>query len=96
MCHQSVGLVQNAIEAAGIPTVSVSVRPEITAFVGVPRAAYLRFPTGEPLGEVGQAEQHATIVAAALALIAQAEEPETIVELPFRWRRMPRVDGGGV
>ena len=95
MCHQSVGLVQNAIEAAGIATVSVSVRPEITAFVGVPRAAYLRFPTGQPLGEAGQPQQLEEITAAALRLIETVEEPGTIVELPFRWRRMPRVDGGG-
>ncbi|MDA8343912.1 MAG: hypothetical protein M0Z66_00365 [Thermaerobacter sp.] len=95
MCHQSVGLVQNALEAAGIATVSVSVRPEITAYVGVPRAAYLRFPTGQPLGEVGQPHQHEAITQAALQLIETAKEPGTIVELPFRWRRMPRVVGGG-
>lgn len=90
MCHQSVGLLQNAIEKVGIATVSVSVRPEITAHVGVPRAAYLRFPTGQPLGEVGQGEQHRTILKAALGLLETAEGPGTLVELPFRWRRMPR------
>ena len=95
MCHQSVGLVQNALEAAGIATVSVSVRPEITAYVGVPRAAYLRFPTGQPLGEPGQPQQHEAIAQAALRLIETATEPGTIVELPFRWRRMPRAAGGG-
>lgn len=90
MCHQSVGLIQNAIEQSGIATVSVTVRPEITHHVGVPRAAYLRFPIGQPLGEMGQAGQHRTIVLAVLRLLETATGPGTIVELPFRWHRMPR------
>jgi D-proline reductase (dithiol) PrdB len=90
MCHQSVGLLQNAIEAAGITTVSVTVRPEITAHVGVPRAGYLRFPTGQVLGEAGATVQHEAIVRALLALAEDAVSPRTLVELPFRWRRRPR------
>ncbi len=94
MCHQSVGLVQNAIEAIGIATVSMTVRPEVTAFVGVPRAAYVRFPTGQPLGEVGEPAQHDAVVAAALAVLAEASGPGAIAELPFRWRRMGTRGGG--
>ena len=43
MCHQSVGLLQDAIERAGISTISLSVRPEVTLNMNVPRAAYVRF-----------------------------------------------------
>lgn len=93
MCHKSVGLVQNIVEARGIATISITVRPEITWGVGVPRAAYVRFPTGAPLGEPGQNWQHRTILKGVLDVLAEAEEPRTMVELPYRWRRMKPEEG---
>lgn len=66
---------------------SISVRPEITAFMNVSRAAYLRFPTGNPMGEAGKPEQAEAILAAVLQVLEEAEEPGWFVQLPFRWRR---------
>jgi D-proline reductase (dithiol) PrdB len=88
MCHQSVGLIQGAIEARGIPTISVTVRPEITAHMKISRACYVRFPTGNPIGEPNKPDQQRMILAAILEQLVAIQEPETIVELPFRWRRM--------
>jgi hypothetical protein len=89
MCHQSVGLVQHAMERAGMATVSISLRPEITAHMNVARAAYVRFPLGNPFGEVHAPGQHERILGDLLALVEEAREP-LFVELPYRWRRMPR------
>ncbi len=86
MCHRSVGLVQGAVERAGIPTVSLSLRPEITAFMNVSRAAYVRFPLGNPFGEPHQPAQHRLVFERLLDLAERATEP-TFIELPFRWRR---------
>lgn len=88
MCHQSVGLLQGAIEGRGIPTISITVRPEITTHANISRACYLRFPTGNPLGEPHKLEQQRTILRAVLEQLALIQEPATIVELPYRWRRM--------
>lgn len=88
MCHQSVGLLQGAIERQGISTISVTVRPEITARTNVSRACYLRFPTGNPMGEPHKPDQQRTILLAVLEQLAAIQEPGTLVELPFRWRRM--------
>ncbi len=88
MCHQSVGLLQGAIEREGIPTISITVRPEITAHSNISRACYLRFPTGNPVGEPYKADQQRTILAAVLEQLAAIRQPGTIVELPYRWRRM--------
>jgi D-proline reductase (dithiol) PrdB len=88
MCHQSVGLLQGAIERLGIPTISVTVRPEITAHANVSRACYVRFPTGNPMGEPHKAEQQRMILTAVLEQFVAIKESATIVELPFRWRRM--------
>ncbi|MDB4895115.1 MAG: prdB 1 [Firmicutes bacterium] len=88
MCHQSVGLVQHAVESAGIPVISIALRPEITWASKVSRASYLRFPTGNPLGEPNRPEQHLTILRAVLQALVAIDQPGTIAELPFRWRRM--------
>ena len=88
MCHQSVGLLQGAIESRAIPTISVTVRPEITAHANIPRACYLRFPTGNPMGEPNRPDQQRRILAAVLEQLTAIQEPGTIVELPYRWRRM--------
>ena len=48
----------------------------------------MRFPTGNPIGEPNKAEQQRMILTAVLEQLAEIKEPGTIVELPFRWRRM--------
>lgn len=88
MCHRSVGLVQNYVEGVGITTVSVTLRPEITFSVGVARAAALRFPLGNPLGEACKPDQQRVILSDLLRIAVAATEPGQIVELPYRWRRM--------
>jgi hypothetical protein len=87
MCHQSVGLVQHALESAGIATASITLRPDITAHMNVARAAYVRFPLGNPFGEGGRRDQQRRIVEDLLGLVVSLSEP-TLVELPYRWRRM--------
>lgn len=87
MCHRSVGLVQGAVERAGIPTVTVSLRPDITYGVKAPRAGYARFPMGNPLGEANQPAQHHLVLEALLRVLETAPGPRTFVDLPFRWRR---------
>lgn len=86
MCHRSVGLVQSALETAGMSTVSISMRPEISLAMKMPRAAYVRFPLGNPLGEPGRPDQQRRILEDLFLLLEEAEEPQ-VVELPYRWRR---------
>ena len=90
MCHQSVGLVQGTLEEAGIATVSLTLRPEITACMKLSRAAYVRFPLGNPFGENDRPDHQRTILRDLLDLVATVDAPETVVELPYRWRRMDR------
>lgn len=95
MCHQSVGLVQDAVESAGISTISLTVRPEITINLRVPRAAYVRFPTGNPVGQPNMPNQQRTILRGVLKALAAIEEPGTVLELPYRWKRMGDEDVAG-
>lgn len=88
MCHQSGGLLANMAEEAGLATVGITLKPEISVQVRPPRACYVRFPLGMPCGEPGKPAQHRTILQAVLEAIPRFETPGGMIELPYRWRRM--------
>jgi D-proline reductase (dithiol) PrdB len=78
MCHQSVGLIQSIIERAGIPTVSVTLCREITERVAPPRALFVDFPFGYPLGAPHDAALQTRIVVSALALLTETVPPAIV------------------
>jgi hypothetical protein len=89
----SVGHVARAVEASGIPTVSVFVRAfrHVAEQMRLARTIVTRHPMGRPLGAPLDHERHREVTFAALDLLERAEEPEAVVELeaPFRpgtWR----------
>ncbi len=81
------GLIARAIERVGIPTVSISITKDLTESVGVPRALFVKWPLGHPLGEAHNAEQQRTLIFDALELLITAREPGIIKEPGYRWRR---------
>ena len=74
MCHQSVGLVQGVIEKSGIPTVSITLLPEITERVAPPRVLAVDRPLGYPLGEPNNPALQKRIMRDALALLAMSPD----------------------
>jgi hypothetical protein len=80
MCHQSVGLVQSMIEKSGIPTVSITLLPEVTRRVRPPRALVVDRPMGYPLGEAGNAALQKDIIKGALQLLHAPVSETLIVE----------------
>ena len=85
LSHQSGALIQREIESAGIPTVGVSVCPDITERLQVPRAVALRFPLGNPFGASLDAAMQLRILRDALSLIDTAKKPGEVVHLPYDW-----------
>lgn len=75
MCNQSVGLIQRAIEYAGITTVSISLLREITRRIRPPRALFVPFPFGYPLGEPDNPNLQTRIMRAAFALLPRTDVP---------------------
>ena len=75
MCNQSVGLIERQIEYAGITTVSISLLREITEKTRPPRALFVPFPLGYPLGEPDNAELQTRIIRAAFALLPRNDCP---------------------
>jgi len=84
-----VGLVQRVIEAAGIATVTLSPIPDLTAAVGVPRVAGIAYPPGRMLGRPGDTDGQTEVLRAALRVAETAQEPGTVVDLPFAWPDPP-------
>jgi len=82
-----VGLIARAIERAGIATVTISLAKDLTESVGVPRALFVKWPLGHPLGEPGNTLQQQTILFDALRLLVEADEAGVIAEPGYRWRR---------
>jgi D-proline reductase (dithiol) PrdB len=79
--------VARAIEAVGIPTVTVMMFKEMEGKVRPPRVVHVRFPFGRPLGEPHNADQQRVILEDALDTLARATTPGAVVDLPYRWRR---------
>ena len=75
MCQQTVCLLQAAIERAGIATVSISLLREVASTLKPPRALFVPFPMGYPLGEPNNAPLQHQIIAAALGLLKRDNVP---------------------
>ncbi|MEE8574434.1 MAG: hypothetical protein V3T30_03385 [Thermodesulfobacteriota bacterium] len=52
-----------------------------------PRAVFLNWPMGHPLGEPGNTRQQKKILGVTFAALETIREPGTIIELPYRWRK---------
>ncbi len=75
MCPQTVGLVQGALETAGITTTGATCVAEISQKVGVPRALDVPWPLGFTLGEPNHPELQRAVLAQALALTDRDDIP---------------------
>jgi hypothetical protein len=84
-----VGLVQRVLETRGIPTVTLSMIPELTRAVGVPRLAGISYPMGRPLGRPHDADGQRAVLRRVLEVLSTAVAPDTYVELPFTWPESP-------
>jgi D-proline reductase (dithiol) PrdB len=58
---------------------------EITENVKPPRALFVRFPYGAPLGPAGDAVTQMAVIREALALLAGATHPGTILASETEW-----------
>ena len=72
---QAVGLIAAEIERLGIPTTSVSLLREITEVTKPPRALFVPYPLGFPLGEPNNPKLQRRIIDAALALLNRNNTP---------------------
>jgi hypothetical protein len=75
------------LEEAGIATVCIVMRREVAENVKPPRALYVPFPFGAPLGPAGDVQTQRGVIRGALAVLEEGAEPGIIVDSPRRWKR---------
>jgi len=80
-----VGLIARALEEQGIATVCVVMNRDITENVKPPRALFVRYPYGAPLGPSGDAVTQMAVIRAALDLLVSATRPGIIAVSDIDW-----------
>ncbi len=75
MCVQTVGLLGAAIERENITTVAISLLREVTSSLRPPRALFVPYKMGYPLGEANNPILQHNIIATGLALMTNNEVP---------------------
>jgi hypothetical protein len=75
MCVQAVGLIQAAIEREGISTVSISLLREVTEVIRSPRALFVPYKLGHPLGAPNDPSLQHRIISCALSLLKRTDVP---------------------
>ncbi len=75
MCVQTVGLLAAAIERENIATVSLSLLREVTSVIRPPRALFVPYKMGYPLGEANNPALQTRIIAAGLKLLTRNDVP---------------------
>lgn len=73
------------IEAAGIPTVVVTMMPAVADRLLTPRTIGVEFPFGHPFGQPGAPTVARLVVETALRVLAGASAPGTRVDVDLEW-----------
>ncbi len=73
MCNQAVGLVAAELERQGISTVAIQLLREVAVRVGPPRALFVPFSHGFPLGAPHDPDLQHAIIDAALQLLERPD-----------------------
>lgn len=75
------GLIQRAIEASGIATISISLSKNISQKVLPPRTVYTGLPLGHPIAFPGEIFRQKQILRILLRYLKEMNSPGTITDL---------------
>lgn len=73
------------IEAAGIPTVVLTMMPDVASWLLAPRVVGVEFPFGHSFGLPGDHATHRRVLLTALTVLAGAAAPGTRVDVDLAW-----------
>jgi hypothetical protein len=80
-----VPVLARTIEAAGIPTVTVTMMPDLATKTRLSRVIGVEFPFGQAFGMVDDLDMQRQVAEAAVRLLEEANEPETRRDLDIQW-----------
>jgi D-proline reductase (dithiol) PrdB len=87
ICNHSLAIVQRVLEATSLATIALTIEPELTKLVKVPRAMSVDFPPGCPVGEPLDHDKQLKVLREALEYLATMQQPGTVWRSPFKWTR---------
>ena len=73
------------IEAAGIPTVVLTMMPDVAQWLLAPRVVGVEFPFGHPFGMPGDRAMQRTVLETALTVLSGAGGFGTRVDVDIEW-----------
>jgi len=79
-----VPVLARAVENAGIPTVIVTMMPELAEKFALPRIVGVEFPFGHPFGMPNDNEMQMTVARTALSLYDRQDLPARL-DVPITW-----------
>ena len=71
-------------------TLTLTMTPEFSREVGIPRVAAIEYPYGRTVGEVNDSDGQRKALLAALSFLEKAQTPGQICHLPFTWPEEPK------
>jgi len=77
-------VIARSIEKAGVSTVCISFRKEITELSRPPRIVSTKFSAGKPLGKPGDRRTQRKIIEAGFGLLQNDIEGTTTIEPPYK------------
>jgi len=80
-----VGLIARGLEARGIPTVCIGLMLDLVQRIRPPRAVFLDFPLGHPVGKAHDRRLQLSILRDTLGFLAAARPPADLLKLPYSW-----------
>jgi len=73
------------IEEAGIPTVTITMMPDLATKSRLSRIIGVEFPFSQAFGMIDDLDMQRKVAEAAVRLLEQAKEPETRQDLDIEW-----------
>ena len=78
-------MLARTIEERGIPTVTVTMMPDVADKFRLSRVVGVEFPFGHPYGMPGDEEMQLTVARAAIRALEDAREPGYRFDLDIEW-----------
>jgi len=80
-----VGLIARGLEARGVSTVYIGLMLDIVQRIRPPRAVFLDFPLGHPVGKPYDRRLQLSILRDTLGFLAGARPPADLLSLAYSW-----------
>jgi hypothetical protein len=80
-----VPVLARSFETAGMSTILVTMMPDLSERIGVPRTVGVEFPFGHTLGHAGDRDEQMAVIRDALRVLRDASGPGRVEHLPYEW-----------